>query len=77
MEKFVAVNQVGDMLVIHMDDPAQPVIRERLQMLLMSDVDPQSLVVFDGERYTVYPGPKDETTHVPGAAWAVPMSFML
>jgi len=78
MNDMVAINQIGEMIVIHTDNPGKEVISDRLQMLLMADVDPRSIVVFDNKDYTVYTNrPKARTLDsVPGIGWAAPMCFI-
>lgn len=78
MNDMVAINQIGEMIVIHTDNPTDQVISDRLQMLMMADVDPMSIVVFDDKDYTVYKNQAEEKAEktVPGIGWVVPMCFM-
>ena len=78
MNDMVAINQIGEMIVIHTDNPNKEVISDRLQMLLMADVDPRSIVVFDNNDYTVYTNRARARTlnSVPGIGWAAPMCFI-
>ena len=73
MTEQLVINLVGEMLVIHLDEPDDTVVKDRVQEILMIDPEPESIIVFDDRGYRILE-PRSE--HEPmETAWTAAMSF--
>ena len=71
MKEHIAINLIGNMLVIHLDEPTEKQVKDRIQELLMMDTDPDSVVVFTEHGYKLFE-PQQKTLDM---AWVSAFSY--